>query len=327
MLMVGYSIVILCYNHIYFMEEEMAIGATVLNQVLMMFALMLVGYILFKKELLNESGTAQLSTILLQVCTPAIIINSFNIEFSFDILSDLGIAFGLAFVSMFLGLAIGKILFGKTHRIEQFAIAFSNVGFFGIPLVTGLLGIEYVTYLSAFILAFNLLTWTIGLYMITNDKSVINLSYFLKTPAFIGMALGFLLFISPIKLSGFIQQSIASIGSMNTPIAMLVLGTYLAKSKLVDIFKNKHVYSIALLRLIVVPLIVLAVLSFLPMIRPEVRLVILIASSAPSATILAIFSQKYGHDYTYGAQIISFTNIMCLISIPVIITFAYSLWI
>jgi predicted permease len=114
---------------------------------------------------------------------------------------------------------------------------------------------------------------------------------------------------------------------MNTPIAMLVLGTYLAKSKLIDIFKNKHVYSIALLRLIVVPLIVLAVLSFLPMIRPEVRLVILIASSAPSATILAIFSQKYGHDYTYGAQIISFTNIMCLISIPIIITFAYSLWI
>lgn len=97
----------------------MAIGVTVLNQVLMMFALMLVGYILYKKELLNESGTTQLSTILLQVCTPAIIINSFNIEFSFEILTELGIAFGLAFVSMFLGLAIGRILFGKTHRIDR----------------------------------------------------------------------------------------------------------------------------------------------------------------------------------------------------------------
>ena len=113
---------------------------------------------------------------------------------------------------------------------------------------------------------------------------------------------------------------------MNTPIAMLLLGTYLAKSKLVDIFKNKHVYTIAFLRLILIPMIVFGLLSLLPNLQAEIRLVILIATSAPTATTLAIFSQKYGDDYTYGAQIISFTNIMCLITIPIIITVAYSLW-
>lgn len=304
----------------------MAITTTVLNQVLMMFSLMLVGYILYTKKLLDESGTSQLSSILLQLCTPAIIINSFNITFSFDLLSELGLSFALSMISILIGLIIARIIYGKTHRIEQFAITFSNVAFFGIPLVSGLLGNEYVTYLSTFILAFNLLIWTVGLFLVTGDKSVMSLSKFFKTPAFIGMALGFILFISPIKMSGFIQQSVASISAMNTPIAMLLLGTYLAKSKLVDIFKNKHVYTIAFLRLILIPMIVFGLLSLLPNLQAEIRLVILIATSAPTATTLAIFSQKYGDDYTYGAQIISFTNIMCLITIPIIITVAYSLW-
>ena len=304
----------------------MAITTTVLNQVLMMFSLMLVGYILYTKKLLDESGTSQLSSILLQLCTPAIIINSFNITFSFDLLSELGLSFALSMISILIGLIIARIIYGKTHRIEQFAITFSNVAFFGIPLVSGLLGNEYVTYLSTFILAFNLLIWTVGLFLVTGDKSVLSLSKFFKTPAFIGMALGFILFISPIKMSGFIQQSVASISAMNTPIAMLLLGTYLAKSKLVDIFKNKQVYTIAFLRLILIPMIVFGLLSLLPNLQAEIRLVILIATSAPTATTLAIFSQKYGDDYTYGAQIISFTNIMCLITIPIIITVAYSLW-
>ena len=304
----------------------MAITTTVLNQVLMMFSLMLVGYILYTKKLLDESGTSQLSSILLQLCTPAIIINSFNITFSFDLLSELGLSFALSMISILIGLIIARIIYGKTHRIEQFAITFSNVAFFGIPLVSGLLGNEYVTYLSTFILAFNLLIWTVGLFLVTGDKSVMSLSKFFKTPAFIGMALGFILFISPIKMSGFIQQSVASISAMNTPIAMLLLGTYLAKSKLVDIFKNKQVYTIAFLRLILIPMIVFGLLSLLPNLQAEIRLVILIATSAPTATTLAIFSQKYGDDYTYGAQIISFTNIMCLITIPIIITVAYSLW-
>lgn len=305
----------------------MSIGFTVLNQVLMMFSLMLVGYILYTRKLLDETGTAQLSTILLQLCTPAIIINSFNIDFSFEVLSELGLSFGLALVSILIGLLIARLIFGKTHRIEQFAITFSNVAFFGIPLVSGLLGNEYVTYLSTFILAFNLLIWTVGLFLVTGDKSVMSLSKFFRTPAFIGMALGFILFISPIKMSGFIQQSVASISAMNTPIAMLLLGTYLAKSTLVDIFNNKHVYTIAFLRLILIPMIVFGLLSLLPNLQAEIRLVILIATSAPTATTLAIFSQKYGDDYAYGAQIISLTNIMCLFTIPILVTLAYSAWI
>ena len=306
--------------------KQMAIGLTVLNQVLMMFSLMLVGFVLYRKGLLNENGTQQMSTILLQVCTPALIITSFNIKFDMEILAEIGIAFGLALSSILLGLLIARLIYRREHRIAQFAVAFSNVGFFGIPLVTGLLGLQYVIYLSAYILAFNLLSWTVGIYLITGDKSAMKFTTFFKTPAFIGMMIGFIVFLSPIKLSGFLQQSLASLGSINTPLAMLVLGTYLAKSKLIEIFRNKQVYPIAFYRLVLIPTIALFVLSALTMIRPEVRMVVLIASSAPSATILAIFSQRFGHDYAYGAQIISFTNLMCLLTIPIILTTAYTLW-
>jgi len=304
----------------------MSVGLTVVNQVSMMFLLMLMGYILIKRNIINETGTEQLSAVLLKVVTPAVIIISFNIPFSWLTLQDIFMSFGLAMGSILIGVVVARIIYRDTHRIEQFAVIFSNVGFFGIPLVTGLLGLEYVLYLSSYILAFNLLVWTLGMYLVTGKRSAMRLDAFLKTPAFISLILGLLIFLSPLKLSGFVAQSFSSLGAINTPLAMLIVGTYLAKSPINTIFTSTKAYGVVILRLILVPLITLASLTLLSSIRIELRLVILIAASAPSAAMLAIFSQLYGDDYAYGARLISLTTLLSMISIPSIITLAYLLW-
>jgi malate permease and related proteins len=305
----------------------MNVGVTVVNQVSMMFFLMMVGYVLYQRKILNETGTEQLSAVLLKVVTPAVIIISFNIPFSWLTLQDIFLSFVLAMVSILLGVVVARLLYRDKHRIEQFAVIFSNVGFFGIPLVTGLLGIEYVLYLSSYILAFNLLVWTLGMYLVTGKRSAMRFDAFLKTPAFISLIFGLLIFLSPIKLSGFIAQSISSLGAINTPLAMVIVGTYLAKSSLKLIFTSLKAYGVVALRLILIPLITLGLLSLLTFIRMELRLVILIAASTPSAAMLAIFSQLYGDDFAYGARLISLTTLLSMITIPLIITAAYLLWI
>jgi malate permease and related proteins len=305
----------------------MNVGLTVFNQVAMMFLLMVVGYFLLKYRVLTDQGTEQVSAVLLKVVTPALIIMSFNIPFEWTVLQDIGLAFILAMGSILVGVIIARLVYRDQHRIEQFAIIFSNVGFFGIPLVTGLLGLQYVLYLSAYILAFNILVWSLGMYLVTGKASAMRLTAFVKTPAFVSLILGLIVFISPIKLSGFVQQSVNSVGLLNTPLAMIVVGTYLAKSPLKDIFTAKKAYKVALLRLILIPIITLLLLTLFSSIRLELRMVTLIAASAPSAAMLAIFSQLYGDDYAYGARLISLTTLLSMISIPLIITLAYILWI
>lgn len=298
----------------------MDIGTTVVNQVAMMFGLMAIGTLLYRRKMLTDQGTEQMASVLINIVIPAVIISSFNIEFNASTLWELGLVFGLACVSMGLGLGIAWLMYGSSHKLEQFAITFSNVGFFGVPLVLGLLGPSYVIYLSAYILAFNVLVWSVGIYLITQQNSAMKLRTFIQTPAFISLVLGLLVFVSPIKLSGFIAQGFSLMSGLNTPLAMLVLGTYLAKSPLKAIFTDAHGYRVALARLIINPVAVMILLFFIPGLRSELKMIVLIASSTPIATIMAIFSQLYGDDYAYGARLISLTNLLSMVTIPILIT-------
>ncbi len=304
----------------------MEVGITILNQIVKMFILMGVGYFIFYKKWISEEGTQQLTNILLRICTPAIMITSFNIAFSLETLMEILISFVLSALSVFLGLLIAKIIYKDKNKIGQFAIAFSNAGFIGIPLVQSIMGTEYIKYLSAFILAFYLLSWTVGVYLVSGRKDLITPKLILKSPAIIGLGLGMLVFISPIKLPEILHSPISTIGNLNTPLAMMVLGTYIAKSNVIEVFKTKDAYFISFVRLIVVPLITLFLLMLVPERFYAIKKVVLIAASAPVAVMVAMLTQQYGGDYEYGARIVSLSTLFCLITIPVILILSEVIW-
>lgn len=304
----------------------MEIGITILNQIIKMFLLMSVGYYIYKKEWVSEDGTQQISNILLKVCTPALMITSFNILFSYETLIQIFVSFVLSSVSIIIGLIIARIIYKDKNRVGQFAIAFSNSGFIGIPLVQSLMGDKYIIYLSAFILAFNLFGWTIGVYLVSGRKDLITPKLILKSPAVIGLGLGMLVFISPIKLPELLHSPIAMIGNLNTPLAMIVLGTYIAKNNISEVFKSIDAYKISFIRLIIVPIITALVLYFVPETFYDIKKVVLIATSAPVAVMVAMLSQQYGGDFEYGARIVSLSTILCLFTIPVVLLIGEFIW-
>ncbi|MCI6271650.1 MAG: AEC family transporter [Erysipelotrichaceae bacterium] len=304
----------------------MEIGITILNQIIKMFLLMSVGYYIYKKEWVSEDGTQQISNILLKVCTPALMITSFNILFSYETLIQIFVSFVLSSVSIIIGLIVARIIYKDKNRVGQFAIAFSNSGFIGIPLVQSLMGDKYIIYLSAFILAFNLFGWTIGVYLVSGRKDLITPKLILKSPAVIGLGLGMLVFISPIKLPELLHSPIAMIGNLNTPLAMIVLGTYIAKNNISEVFKSIDAYKISFIRLIIVPIITALVLYFVPETFYDIKKVVLIATSAPVAVMVAMLSQQYGGDFEYGARIVSLSTILCLFTIPVVLLIGEFIW-
>lgn len=304
----------------------MSIFTTVLNQVLMMFSLIIIGFAIYRKKWINEVGSIQLSNLLLKVTTPLIIITSFHTEFSIERLKGIGIGFFLSILISILGFIIAAILFKKEQRIEQFAVGFSNAGFIGLPIVLGLFGSEAVLYLSSYIVTLNLLSWTYGVFLLTGKKDSITLKTALVNPASIGLFFGFLLFISPLKLPPFLFQGFKTLADTTTPLAMLIIGTYIAKADFKSIVTNKRLSAICVVRLILIPLVAVFCFKFLFPNSLLVKQVILVATSTPAASMTAMFAQKFDQDYEFAASAISLTALLSLITIPLIMTLPGLFW-
>jgi predicted permease len=311
---------------LYWKDKKMEIISTIVQQVSMMYVLMAIGFVVYRKKLINEEGTKQLSNLLVWVINPLIMLTRYQMEFSAIKLKELGISFIVSLVAMLLGFLIGEIVFKKNQKINKFAIGFANAGFIGIPLVTSIMGIDKVFFLSAYLVCFNILSYTYGIYMVSGNKKLITVKGLALNPGIIAVVFGLLVFISPIKLPGIIYNAFNLVGQTNTPIAMILLGTYIAKSKLITLFIDKQAYFICFIKLILIPLVITVLFKFLPTELDEIKMVVLIAMSTPVGLTVPMFSQMYGGNYEYGAKLVGLSTLLSLVTIPVMLYLANMIW-
>lgn len=304
----------------------MEIISTIVGQISIMYVLMVIGFVVYRKELINEEGTKQLSNLLVWVINPLIMLTRYQMNFSMDKLIDLGISFIVSLFAMLIGFLVGKIVFKKEQKIDKFAIGFANAGFIGIPLVTNIIGLDQVFFLSAYLVCFNILSYTYGIYLVSSNKKLITIRSILLNPGIIAVAIGIIIFISPVKLPKFIYDAFNLVGQTNTPIAMILLGTYIAKARIITLFNNKYAYFVCFIKLIVIPMIVLIIFKFLPADLGEIKKVVLIAMSTPVGLTVPMFSQMYGGDYEYGAKLVGLSTLLSLVTIPIILYLANIIW-
>lgn len=298
----------------------------VINQIGMMYVLILVGFILYKKGIINDQGTLQLTNILLWVVNPMIMLTRYQMEFSKEKFNQLIISLGLAFIVMIAGLILARVAVNKKSGIDQFAIGFPNSGFMGIPLVSGILGVESIFFLSAYLVCFNILSYTYGIYLVSGDKKQVSIKKIIRNPAVIAVAVGLIIFISPLKMPLPLYNACNSLGNINTPLAMIILGTYIAQSKITDLFNNRHTYYISFIKLVIIPIVTVILLKFVPNSFYDIKMVMYIASITPTGMTVAMLSQIYGADYSYGARIVGITTILSLVTIPIALSLPSLIW-
>lgn len=300
---------------------------TIFYQIIKMFVMMAVGYVLYRKGTINSDTTARLSNILLMVATPCTIITSFNQEFSGEKLIGLLLSFGLSFLIYLINIAAAALLYRKEDsQVMKFSVVFSNAGFLGIPLVSGLLGAGAVFYLSPFIVCFYLFAWTYGVVLMSGRKDSVTAKKILTNPCIWAVVLGIVIFFLPHKPFAPVMEAVSSLGSMNTPLAMLILGAYMAKSPLREMFTNKKAYQVSFYRLILLPVIYFLLLFLVPENYNIIRVTIFVAASAPVAALAPVFAQMFDRDISLGAQIVSLSTILCLISMPALILLSKMFW-
>ena len=308
------------------MESAMIVA----QQSVIMLILLAVGYGLYKGKLIGDEASKQLSDIAITIINPIVIFNAYQTDFDHEKLRGLIIALVLSFAAQGILVGAAAIIVRSTRKnfeIERFALGYTNCAFMGIPLVQATFGSEGVFYLTAFITAFNIFMWTHGVILMSGGEKKTakqRAKEFLKillSPAIIAIILGLVFFFTGFRLPDIIQTPLDYLGSMNTPLAMIVSGATIAKAGLLGCFNNKRIYFLQLFKLIIVPILLAAL--FVPAefcgVDSTIVSTILIAASAPTASSTIMFSYKYGKDEKYASNHFALSTIASMITIPLIL--------
>ena len=303
----------------------MELAGILFQQTIIMFLYMAVGVFLFKKKIVTKSGSGEIAKMLVSVIMPLVIVKAYMVEFTREKFIGLVISFGAAVAALFLSILVSRLCF-KKHPVEHFGCSFSNAGFMGIPLIQAVFGGEAVFYISAFVALLNVLQWTYGVYALTEDKKVISPKAIFTNPVMVGFYIGLILFFLPIQLPAILVTAISGVAGLNGPVAMIVLGVYLAQLPIKEMVKGKQVYIGAAVRLILIPLLTMLLLSLLPNQYLTIKMAIMIVAAAPIGSNVAIFAQLYDKNYTQAVKDVCFSTICCIVTIPLVVGLANILW-
>ncbi|MCC8103772.1 MAG: AEC family transporter [Clostridiales bacterium] len=303
----------------------MSMSFTVMQQTLVMFLLMAAGYLLYRGGKITIEGSKSISSTLLYLVIPCVIVNTFLTEATQEKITILLLSAAVSALIILLAAIPSRVLF-PNHPIDDFAAAFSNAGFIGIPLVQSVLGSDSVFYISTFIVLINLFQWIYGAPMMRGAKMEFQPRKLLINPIVISMIIGLVLFFSQIPIPGVICTCLDSIQNLNAPLAMLVLGVYLAQTDFRSVFMTGRLYKMASVRLLLIPAATLLVLSLLPEKWNSLRMALLIAASAPSGANVAVYAQVNGGDYAYAVKCVALTTLLSIITLPLVIGAASMIW-
>lgn len=295
----------------------------------MLFALMGVGFVCCKRKMLTDESIRSLVDILIVIVTPCLIAKAFMRPFSQSQMSNLGLAFVLALAAHIAGIAC-SFLFRLKDKSRQsvlrFGVIFSNAGFMGIPLEQAVLGDDGVFYGSVYVTVFNILCWSLGLYVMCGSMKDLKWRTLVVNPGTIGLACGMAFFTTSTSLPGFLANPLSVIASLNTPLAMIVIGYYLAKARFKSVVKCKSAYLAAFFRLIAIPGAVALLLMPVAASNQSLAFAILIASAAPCAALNSMLAARYRRDVELSVGLVAGTTIVSILTLPAAVALASALF-
>lgn len=297
------------------------------KQIAELFIMILLGFILVKSSLLNKQDSKVLSTVALYIINPCVIINAFQVQYSQDVKNGIILSF-LAAIIVHIIYIVGARMLGKVYTlngVEKATIIYTNAGNLIIPLVQALLGKEWVVYTTGYILVSTIFIWTHGRMLICEETGF-NVKELLKNVNVVASIIGILMFALKIQLPSLITETMDSMSATIAPISMIVAGMLIAGMDVKDCLKNKRLYSITFLKMIVFPLLAVCLLKFSSLSSMAkngdmILLISLLASVAPTAASVTQIAQIYDADSEYASAYYFITTLLCILTMPVFVWF------
>lgn len=304
----------------------------VFEQMVIIFLLIGIGVILYRKKMLSEPTSKQISGLIVNVTNPAILICSAFDDGPKASLKELGIAF-CCYTAVYALLIAASFLIPRLLRVPQklryayqMLTIFGNTGFIGIPLASAVLGSHSLIFVAIFNLLFNLLIYTFGITLLrkaaetensdsdTNVTKASKLSMFINAGT-ISAALTILFYLGDFPVPVIVSSTLSYTGRATTLLSMLVLGVSVAQMPLKTIFSNPRLYIFILIRQILVP--IGCVLLFGLFIKqPLILNTMLLIVAVPAANMPLMLAKQLDMDTTDISQGIILTTILSLVTVP-----------
>ncbi len=299
---------------------------TVFTQVSVLMLMIAVGYIAAKAGIMTEAGAACCTDIALIIATPCVIIKSLMRRFDAAVMKSLLLAVALTLLVQVLMITLGTLLLRskdlKRQRTLRFGSIFANCGFMSLPLQEVMLGADGTLYGSAYVIMFNLVVWSYGVYLISGDKRYIQPKKLFLNPGIAGLLIGLIIFVFSVPVPQVLSSTVNYLAAIYTPLPMLIIGYHLSKTNVFKAFKDFKCIAAVALRLLVYPLVSLGGLYLLG-IRGTLLVSIVISVSAPVAAITTMFSGKFGGgDTPLSVDMVSLSTVASIITMPAVITLA-----
>ena len=303
----------------------MHISLLLMNQIIQLFIMIFMGFIIVKAKLLKAEDSKILSVIVLYLIIPCVIINAFQVDYTPQTVKGLLIALAGSVMTQVILLIVVSILGRVFHlnEVEVASIYYSNSGNLIVPIVTFILGKEWVLYGCVFMSVQLVFIWTHCKKIISREstydwrKIVLNINM-------ISIAIGIVLFLTRIHLPAIINNTLSAIGSMIGPASMIVTGMLFAGMDFKQIFANKRVYFVSFFRLIIVPVIALFLIKCSQLSKfssngNKLMMIVFLAIITPSASTVTQMCQVYGNDSQYASAINVVTTLLAIVTMPLMV--------
>ncbi|MDR1790644.1 MAG: AEC family transporter [Propionibacteriaceae bacterium] len=304
------------------------------SQVLVMFIIIAAGWLVFRAKLVGKKAVTGMTNVLIYIVNPCLILDAFQFEFDAERLGHFGIAFGLNLATMLLIIPLSRLAYPKKlirddadRRSLRFGTIYTNVGFYGLPLARALLGEDGVFYMIAFILAFAVVVWTQGVAMYVTDADFKTKALkIVKNPNIIATVVAVPLYLLGLLLPPVLGQAVGLVTELNTPLSMIVIGCNLAVIPLRSILIDKLAWYGTLITNLAVPAFFLGLLTLLPFVPNDIRLIALIGAACPVPAFLVMFSVIYRVNTAFPTRFLCLSTLTSVLTLPSLVALAGVIW-
>lgn len=300
---------------------------TVFTKVVVVFAIIGVGFYCNKKNILPDSVEQPLVDLLLTITTPCMVLSSLasktleagTMSKTFLVI---GLSLGYFIIAPILSLFFKRFLKNTSPKdvgVMMAVMTSINTGFMGFPITKAIFGEDIFFLIVLQNIALNIYFFSIAILQINyghdEAKDIRSALKAVINPCIIAAVLGLLILFTQIKLPAPLLEFITMLGDVTTPISMLVVGMRLARSNLMNLLKNRDLIFASIVNMLIMPVVFFLLCNWLP-ITSDVKLLMVWAASFPSAVIIIPLSVKYNRNATLAAEGMALTTIISLIVLP-----------
>ena len=304
----------------------MGLSILLAEQIISLFLFVAAGYVSVKAGLFKSEDSKVISNMVVYICSPCMVIYSFQIELTKDKVQGLLLALAAA-VLVHILMIIWTALFRRPlnlNSIERASLIYTNAGNLIIPLVAAVMGIEWVFYTNAYNIVQTILLWTHASRMIGQQAEDCNYIKVLLNPNIMAMITGAFFFAARIHIPEVIGTCLEGFGSMIGTAGMFVIGMVIGNMDLKWVFSRKRPYFVCFIRLLVYPAVTAVIFSLIAKMGVHadakgILLVVFLATSAPAAAMVTQLAQIYDRDAKYASVINVMSIIFCIVTMPLMV--------